>query len=209
MSGALRPIARGVAVAGVVLAVLAVRVVTGAHTELRRGEQLAAHHDPDAAILAFRRAARFYAPGNPYSSEGLRRLSVIGAEAEREGNTERALAAYRAIHGAIMSARSVYVPHQAMLARADEAIARLTAHAPGGTDHTEASILAELRAPIRPHLLWLIVLLIGWLSWTIGAFVFAQRAIDEEDRLRPGQARVWGTVIVLGFGLFVIGMALA
>jgi len=25
----------------------------------------------------------------------------------------------------------------------------------------------------------------------------------------PGPARLWGTVIVLGFGLFVIGMALA
>ncbi|MCZ7683353.1 MAG: hypothetical protein M5U28_33035 [Sandaracinaceae bacterium] len=56
---------------------------------------------------------------------------------------------------------------------------------------------------------WTLLLLAGWIAWTAGAFVFAQRAIDEEDRLRGREARIWGTVVVLGFGLFVIGMALA
>jgi len=53
------------------------------------------------------------------------------------------------------------------------------------------------------------VLLLGWLAWTGGAFAFAQRALDEEDRVQSKPARLWGTVIVVGFGLFVIGMALA
>ncbi len=189
MRRALRPLSRALAVAGVLLAVLAVRVVSSSHAELRRGEQLLAQGDADSAILALRRAARWYAPGNPY-----------GAEAERAGETERALAAYRSIHGAIWSARSVYVPYRDRLARADERIAALT----GGGE-----VLAELRAPERPHVGWTILLLAGWIAWTAGAFLFAQRAIDEEDRVRGPAARLWGTVVVLGFGLFVIGMALA
>ncbi len=205
MSTALRRIARGVAVAGVILAVLAVRVVTSAHAELIRGEALMARGDPDSAILAFRRAARFYAPGNPYSNEGLRHLWRVGTAAERAGETERALAAYRSMRAAIMSSRSVYVPHRAMLERADQAIARLGA----GSGESARELLAQLEAPPRPHVGWLLVVLAGWIAWTAGAFAFAQRAIDEEDRLRPSAARLWGTVIVFGFGLFVIGMALA
>jgi hypothetical protein len=83
-----------------------------------------------------------------------------------------------------MSARSVYGPHRAMLARADEAIARLTPALAGerGRARTRADLLAQLRAPIRPRVGWLLVLLFGWLAWTAGAFVFAHRAIDEEER---------------------------
>lgn len=51
--------------------------------------------------------------------------------------------------------------------------------------------------------------LLGWLGWTLGAFAFAQRALDEEDRVVGAAARLWGTVVVLGFGVFVIGLALA
>ncbi len=210
MRRALRPALRVLAVLGVLFAVLAVRVVTGSRAELRRGEQLLAQRDPDAAILALRRAARAYAPGNPYGVEALERLWSVGAEAERAGDTERALAAYRAIHGAVMSTRSFFVPQRELLERADQRIAALTARAardePGGPSR---DVLAALRAPERPYVGWTLLLLVGWIAWTAGAFAFAQRAIDEEDRLRGREARIWGTVVVLGFGLFVIGMALA
>lgn len=210
MRRALRPALRALAVLGVLLAVLAVRVVTGSRAELRRGEQLLAQRDPDAAILSLRRAARWYAPGNPYGAEALERLLAIGAEAERAGDHERALAAYRAVHGAVMSTRSVFVPHREHLERADERIAALTSEvARGEPARTRRDVLAELRAPERPHVGWTLLLLAGWIAWTAGAFVFAQRAIDEEDRLRGREAGIWGTVVVLGFGLFVIGMALA
>lgn len=205
MRRASRPIARGLAALGVLLAVLAVRVVTGSRAELGRGEALEAEGDPDAAILAYRRAARLYAPGNPYVPAALARLAAIGERAEQEGERERALAAYRSIRGGILAARSFYVPHGATLARADERIAALSSD--GAGDRREA--LSVLRAPRGPAIGWTLLLLTGWLAWTLGAFAFARRALDEEDRLVPGQARLWGTVIVLGFGLFVIGMALA
>lgn len=205
MRHALRIALRLLAAFGVLLAVLGVRVVTGSRAELERGQALEAAGDLDAAILAYRRAARLEAPGNPYSREALGRLANLGARAEREGDTVRALAAYRSIRGAILSTESFHLPHRATLAEADRRIAALMHSEPDA----RRTALEALEAPSRPHVGYTLLLLTGWLAWTVGAFAFAQRALDEEGRIAPGAARLFGTVVVVGFGLFVIGMALA
>jgi hypothetical protein len=56
---------------------------------------------------------------------------------------------------------------------------------------------------------YMLVLLAGFFTWVASAFVFSWRAIDDEDQLVPGEARRWGTAIILGLGLFVLGLALA
>lgn len=211
MNRALRLAARVAAVAGVILAVLAVRVVSGSRHELQRGTQLLARGDEDAAILALRRAARLYAPGNPYSAEALERLLALGRAAEARGDLPAALAAYRAVRGAILGARGLTLPHRDVLAQADERIAALTVTAAGarGAGRTVEALRAQLEAPPGPRPGWTLLLLAGWLAWVAGAFAFAQRALDEEGRLLPRSARLWGTVLVVGFGSFVLGMALA
>jgi len=211
MPRALRLGARVLAIVGVVLAVLAVRAVTAARSELTRGDSLREGEDVDGAIVAYRRAARWYAPGNPYVPAALDRLEAIAMQRAEIGDRERSLAAWRSIRGAILSTRSVYTPHAERLRRAEDAIARERGAAAPATERaqTRARALRELRAPERPALGWTLVLLLGWLAWTGGAFAFAQRALDEEDRVQSKPARLWGTVIVVGFGLFVIGMALA
>lgn len=203
--------ARGLTVVGVLLAVLAVRVVSSARAELHRADQLRAQGDVDGAILIYRRAARWYAPGNPYCTEALDRLAEIAEEARANEEPERALLAHRAVRGAILSTRSAFVPHAERLERAETAIAELSGElAPAARRaETQRSIAASMRAPERPHIGWTLLLLFGWLAWTGGAFAFATRALDAEDRVVPRQAQLWGTTVVVGFGLFVIGMALA
>ncbi len=212
----LRRVLRGLAIAGVILAVLSVRVVTASRAELITADHLRAKKDLDAAIVHYRRAARWYAPGNPYVEAALAHLARIGADAEHAGDTERALSAWRAVRSAIMSTRSFYTPHTDRLHHADERIAALMASLPpppidAGKSKAELARehLALLEAPSRPRLGWTLLLLFGFAAWVSGAFVFLRRAIDEEDRLVPAEARRWGTVIILGFGLFVLGMALA
>ena len=209
--GALRTAARVMAVAGVLLAVLAIRVVSSSHTELRRGERLERSGDLDGAIIAYRRAARQYSPGNPYCTQALDRLAHVAESAHEAGETERALVAWRSVRGAILASRSLYVPHGGRLRRAEAAIVELTTALAPPADQVEARAHARavFAAPDRPRVGWTLVLLLGWIAWTLGAFVFAQRALDEEDRLMSGPARLWGTVVVVGFGLFVLGMALA
>ena len=203
--------ARLLVAVGVLLAVLAVRIVGASNAELARGDELRARDDVDAAILAYRRAARWYAPGNPSSTDALDRLAAIALAAHEAGDLETSLAAWRALRGAIRSTRSLWVPHPDRLSRAETQIAILMAERAGPTERAETQRRArsQLELPPRPHLIWTVLLLAGWLAWTLGAFAFASWALDEEDRPRGRQAQLWGTVVVLGFGIFVIGMALA
>ena len=56
---------------------------------------------------------------------------------------------------------------------------------------------------------WSLLLLLGFATWVGSAFAFTQRAIDEQDRFIRREALRYGALIVLGFGLFVLGMSLA
>lgn len=212
----LRLVGRIAAVAGVVLVVLAVRVVTASRAELAEGDQMRAAGEIEAAVVHYRRAARWYAPGNPYGTEALARLGAIGRRAEEAGDTELALSAWRAVRAAILSARSFYTPHAERLAAANGRIAALMASLPPpplDAGKSRAEIRREhlelLTSTTRPSVLWTLVLLAGFATWVGGAFAFVTRAIDDEDRLVPGRARHWGTVVIVGLGLFVMGMSLA
>lgn len=208
--------ARGAAVCGVLLAVLVVRVVTASSQELDEGDRLLEAGDVDAAIVHYRRSARWYAPASPYPVDALARLAELGGAAEEAGETSRALSAYRAIRASIMSTRSFYTPHPEQLEAANDRIATLMASLPPppiDAGKTPAQLreehLALLTQDRRPDLGWTLVLLFGFFAWVAGAFAFASRAIDEEDRLRKKPALRYGAVVVVGMSMFVIGMLLA
>jgi hypothetical protein len=207
---------RALAAFGVLLAVIATRVVTSARDELLIADGVRARGDLDGAIIHYRRAARWYAPGSPFHVEALDHLAALGRQAAAAGDVERALSAERAIRAAILGARSFYTPERARLDGANQRIAALMASQPApavDSGKSRARLTAEhlalLRAPHGPSVPWTVVLLLGFGTWVAAAFLFVARAIDTEDRVIGAQARVWGTLIVLGFGVFVVGMALA
>lgn len=211
MKRLLRTVLRAFAVAGVLSAVLAVRIVSASQAELHRAERLRMRDDLDGAILGYRRAARLYAPGNPYSKLALDRLAALARQAEDGRQLERALAAWRSVRGAILASRSFYVPHRERLEQAEDAIADLTATLSPYAERADArrQTREALVDPARPVLGWTVLALVGWLTWTGGVIVFTYRALDEEDRLLAPPALLWGTVIVAGFGCFALGLALA
>jgi hypothetical protein len=203
-------------VCGVLLLSFTVRVVVSAASELSTADEAQARGDLDAAIVHYRRAARWYAPASPYHVEALGRLGKIGARAEQAKDTDQALAAYRAIRSAIMSTRSFYVPERARLEAADRRIAALMATLPPppmdagkSQKQIEAEHLALLQQEPGPSVAWSIVLLLGFAAWVGGAFAFTLRAIDAEDRFVRREVMRWSLVMVVGFGLFVVGMSLA
>lgn len=212
----LRRGSRGAAVFGVLLAVLVVRVVSASAEELGEGDRLREAGDLDAAIVHYRRSARWYAPASPYPVEALTRLAEIGGAAEEADETSRALSAYRAIRASIMSTRSFYTPHAERLEAANDRIATLMASLPPppiDAGKTPAQLreehLALLTQDRRPDLGWTVVLLFGFFAWVAGAFAFASKAIDEEDRIQKKPALRYGAVVLVGFFLFVVGMLLA
>jgi hypothetical protein len=203
-------------VSSVLFVAFSVRVVSSSAAELRVADRYRARGELEAAVVHYRRAARWYAPGSPFHLEALAHLAAIGAQAERRGDRELALSAYRAVRAAIMSTRSFYVPTPSRLRAADERIASLMAFQPAppmdaGKSHEQLrrEHLALLEADSDPKLLWTLVLLCGFAGWVGGAFAFTMRAIDAQDRFVPREALCWGAVVVVGFGLFVLGMSLA
>jgi hypothetical protein len=198
------------------LGVIAARAAFSARSELERARLAADSGDRDGALVHYRRAARCYVPGSPYHVIALERLGEMGRAAQASGDIERALSAYRAIHGSIMAARSVYVPERARLRRADRQIAALMAEQPAprmdaGKSKTQLrdEHLALLESSPDPNLFWSCVLLVGFAAFVTSAFAFSARAIDDDDHLRQPEAQRWGALIVVGFGMFALGLALA
>ena len=211
-----RALLRGVLLASVLFSAFTVRVLTSAAAELRTADQYRARGELEGAVVHYRRAARWYAPGSPFHVQALSRLGSIGAQAEQRGDSELALSAYRGVRAAIMSARSFYTPEQARLRAADERIASLMAALPAppmdarkSREQLRREHLALLEANSDPSLFWTLVLLAGFAAFVGGAFAFIRHAIDAQDHFVPRQALRWSAVIVVGFGLFLLGLSLA
>jgi hypothetical protein len=207
---------RILAVVLAILSLIVMRVLMSAREELASADAAFERADLESAVVHYRRAARWYVPASPIHVRALAKLESIGQAAERAGDTELALSAYRSVRGSIMAVRSFYVPERARLSRANQRIALLMAEQPApGMDlgkskaQIQSEHLALLQREPGPSVLWTIVLLVGFFSWVFGAFVFSARAIDEHDRWVVAEAKKWSIVIALGFGLFVLGMALA
>jgi tetratricopeptide (TPR) repeat protein len=198
------------------LAALTLRVAISAKEELQKADALITEGDLDGAIQQYRRAARWYAPGSPYHVTALERLAALGAQAQLLGDTRTALSVYRAIRAAIYSSRSFYTPESGRLKEANQHIATLTASLkPASLDgerarqELRAAHLALLEARPGPKLLWTWAVLIGFIAWVGGSYGFTALAIDPYGQLIWRRVRRWGTVVVLGLGLFILGLALA
>ncbi len=212
----LRRSSRVLAVIGVILIVVATRVVLSSRSELANGDQAREQSDLEAALVHYRRAAKWYAPGNPYCTDALERLADMGRDAEQNNDTEAALAAWRGVRGSILSTRSSYMPHTTRLQQANDRIASLMASLEpppmdaGKSEETlRAEHLALLQTIPRPHTGWTFLLLLGFATWITSAFLFAQRGIDAEDRFVRREAIRWGTLVLLGFATFALGLAFA
>ncbi|MFH2010166.1 MAG: hypothetical protein ABI333_26445 [bacterium] len=222
-----RRLVTGVVVTLALLAVVSGRVVCSSRGEYQEGhaaERRAVKATDPArrtrasqdAIVHYRRAARWYAPGNGYGTRALDGLTRLGKLAERQGDRQTALMAHRAIRRAILGARSFYTPHADRLARANRHIARLTARQQGGETagaeqlaRAEAWHLKRLQASTAPSVAWSILALLGFLGWVAGALLFIYRAITPEDRLVGRQALIWGGVILAGLLLWLLGLSQA
>lgn len=167
------------------------------------------------AVVRYRRAARWYAPGNGYVARSLARLQAIGQLAEQGGDLPTALEAYRAVRRALLGARSFYTPHEDHLARANARIAVLMARqeaAQAGADdlaQKEAWHRAQLARDRAPAVGWVLLALLGFLGWVGAAVGFLYRAITPEDRLLGRRALTWGGAVLAGLVAWLVGLTQA
>jgi hypothetical protein len=197
---------RAGALVAVLLAIVAARVVWSSRGEWRAAA--AATGDEELAHLG--RAARLYAPGNPYARRAVDKLATIGRE-----DPARALAAWREVRSAILATRSFYTPHRALLDEANGQIAELMAQSEvaAGSQHAierarawQATRLAQDEAP---SVAWTLVALAGLAAWIGCALGLFLRGVGDDDRLKPRAALAWAAGVAVGLAMFFLGLARA
>jgi hypothetical protein len=180
---------RALALAALVVALLVARVLVAAHGEYAQAVSAERAGQLDAAIVHYRRAIGWYAPGSPYGARAIAALSALAEHAQQQGDTARALAAQRAMAGGIASARSFFTPHQSALELAQQKAGVTT------------------KSPADPSPFFSFTAVLGWLAFVGSAFGLVLRGVDAEGRF-AGAAR-WGGGLALGLAVFAFSLWLA
>jgi hypothetical protein len=186
----LKKVLQAIALVVIAFALITVRVLWSSRAEFRAAEESTG----ELRILHYGRAARLYAPGNPFSRRALDALA-------RDGS----LQAWQEARSAILATRSCYTPHPELLAEANEAIARMMAEK--DPKHSREWHAARLEKDDAPSVGWTIIALLGLGAWIAAAVLFILRAIDENDRLRPKIAVGMALLLLFGLTLFFVGLA--
>jgi hypothetical protein len=93
--------------------------------QLSRGEKAAAAGDMVTAIAGYEAAIHMYTPGSSLTGQAAARLWALGEAAERTGDLDRALIAYRSLRSSFYAVRWVFQPGRDWIARCDAKIAEL------------------------------------------------------------------------------------
>lgn len=197
-------VVRGAALVAILLAIVAVRVVWSSRGEWRAAVSSTGGDDE---IAHLGRAARLYAPGNPYSRRAVEKLAAIGRSEHNDG--ARALAAWRELRSAILATRSFYTPHRPLLDEANAHIADAMAAADAGKADARAWHAARLAQDESPSLGWTLLALVGLAGWIGSALGLLLRGIGDDDRLQPRKALAWAVALGVGLLLFFLGLARA
>lgn len=216
MSPRLRRLLPYAAVGALLAALVTGRVLVEGARELAAGEAALSRGDVPEGLRRLRRAAHWYLPGSPYSARAFARLEAVAQQAESQGRSEHAFAAWRAVRASALATRWLVIPERARLERANRHLAALLAEmppAPEDRDKDRArlreehlALLAEDRAP-EPA--WVVVMALGFALWLSAAFWGARHGWDDDDRPRRRPLAIAGTVLGFGLVLFVLGIARA
>lgn len=93
--------------------------------QYRRGEDALAKGDVIAAISGFEASIHMYTPLSPLVGRSAERLWQLAQSLERNGDSPRALVAYRSLRSSFYAVRSLYSPGLDWIRHCDERIEAL------------------------------------------------------------------------------------
>jgi len=191
------------------------KVYISSMKEFKIAEQAFSEKDYPTAIRHYERAILWYIPVGGYVEQSARRLWDIAVLLETE-DEKLALEAYRMLRSAFYATRSFYTPGQPWIDRANPKIARLMAEETHYSEADRKKSIAQkteealeiLERPMSPDPFWSMMVVLGFLGWASGVLIFIWcgfRAGSTQVILKKGI--VWGSVIVVFYALWIIGMA--
>ncbi|MCA9597165.1 MAG: hypothetical protein KC776_27820 [Myxococcales bacterium] len=211
MSRVLRTIALSLLVIVLALAALTARAMLEGRRELAESDAAFDQGDLHGATEHARRAAVLYAPGAPHVPKAYARLTAIAVGAEAAGDRREAESAWRAIRGAALETRHLWIPERAHLARANEALARLAvSEGDRSTAGDRKAALERARAELgrddAPGAPWLIALVLGFVSALLGLGLVALRGVTPDGRIVIGRAKLGLALALLGAACWTVAV---
>ncbi|MFH1130813.1 MAG: hypothetical protein V1754_05720 [Pseudomonadota bacterium] len=197
-----------------VLASLTARMLLGARTQLMNAKLASSQGDVEAAILHLRRAMAFYLPGNPWVSTAHEHLLKIARQAEKKGQPELALNAWRQLRSAILSLRGITTPFSESLPEINGRIATLAVKESTAAKFLkeplgEKNLFSRLAEPPDPTPGWTVLGLFGFVIWVIGSFLLLLRGLHPDAKLIHFPFWACLAMVTCGLVLFCLGMGFA
>jgi len=208
---------RGSVILLVMCLTLGTKVYLSSWQEYRKAQDALARRDYHQAIVHLKRTILWYLPGNRYVEGATAKLWQLGLLAERQGNRELALEAYRSLRSGLYAVRSLYIPYREWIKRCDSKIASLmaakgpTVEADKGKTFTQLrnQYLNLLRNDQAPDVVWSLVMEVGLLGWLSSTIFFILRSFGPEGELYGRRALFWGGLLLIFYILWVVGMVKA
>lgn len=205
------------AIIGCALLMVTLRVAWSGHQAHEAALTALATQNKIQALDQLSRSARWYLPGSSRVREALQQIVRLGQEAEKAGQVEEALAAYREARRCIRATRSMWVPNADLQGPIDERIAHLmagqsTRNRAGKETPFElrkAEHLALLGQDNAPDPFWALWVVLAFFGWAGGAFGFVFGAWDSYGSFRSRPALAWGGAVVASFALWLVAMGMA
>jgi hypothetical protein len=191
-----------------------IQAVRSGEAEMERSNAAFDAGDLYRASSHARRAATYYAPGAPHVAAAYDRLRAIAVGAEAAGDVQSALFAWRAMRGAAVETKHLFLTHPKRLASANEAIARLEARL---SDPKDAQLekgqrsvaLKRLGRDETPRGGWILVLGLGFFLCLLGLFWLAARGFDGRGRASLSKARFGLMLCLAGAALWTLASYMA
>jgi hypothetical protein len=198
------------------VAVLVVKVTSSAKQEFAIGEEAYTRGAYEVAITHYERAIKWYTPFSKTVRHAVEHLWQLGTEAEMRGDWHLALTAYQSLRASLYAVQSLYIPYYNWIPKTEERIAPLLAKIKAGEEpNTEklgqdtARFAMQLQQHVGPYLGWSILVEVGFLGWvgtTVGLIWYVT---DEAGNFARRRGLLWGSLIVVFFALWLLGMRLA
>ena len=165
------------------------------------------------AITFFDRSIHWYTPFNPYVQKSAERLWEIGEQAEKQGDIQLALIAFRTIRSGFEGASHFRTPGMAWIRKSERKVNVLLGveerdrEVSGDSASLREKLLRDQKGT-SPKILWTIVLEIGFLGWigSVIGFIMLRLRYEKEGETRVSLKILWITLTVVFFIFWIIGM---
>jgi hypothetical protein len=202
--GAARRLGIAAVVVAAALGSASVRLVGEGRASLAASDAALAERNFMAAAVHARAAARAYVPWAAHMEGGVLTLRDIAETSERQGDTEAALFAWRALLSAATVTRPFSPVGDQVRANAEASIARLSAETmpavrAGRGDRARAAESSITTAAVVPEGGWGALLLAGACLWFGAGRRLTSRGWGSDGRIVPKEIRV-------GVGIALVGL---